>query len=172
MNEIIRYARRLQTVAAFLHTHKILLHEMSYTTATDKNPGTGHDQLSYVGFYTTSYEVTLTCHGPLARELMRMLRRGIGGQWEKSTRDSEWSPAFLLASRIPIIGSDTETIRIVIEAPRESVCTPRVVSTKTVTIPAVEAKPEQTKEVEVIEWDCGNLLDDEAPEAPQEALGA
>lgn len=170
MSEAIAYVRRLRTVADFLASIEHVLNEYSYTEARKANPDTSYDEVSYVNFYHTPLgtEVTLDCHGPESRDLMVTLRKAIGGEWRKDVRDSEYSPAFLLRRDIPVTGrtNDYDHITICIESPRDSVCKPKVIGTKTVTIPAVEARPEQVKEVEVIEWDCGNLLDDSgaAPE--------
>jgi len=139
-------------VAAFLQRFAEQLDALSYEAMQDKL-GTDYDNTPHASFYTQSTGVTITAHGPDQRETMRVLRRMIGGTWEKAgygyrfeiTR--EWGT------------EDGEyTIRIDIEGDRENVCQRIVTGTSERTIPAVEAQPERTETVEEVEWVCGNLL--------------
>lgn len=50
-------------------------------------------------------------------------------------------------------------------AGRSEVCERVVTGTETVTVPAVEARPERTEEREVVEWRCHPILGDEAVSA-------
>lgn len=79
------------------------------------------------------------------------IRRAVGGTWTKREAGSKM-----------YFERDGYTISV----DREVVCTRRVVGTKTVTLPAVEAQPERTVERDIVEWDCQPLL---APVAAVEA---
>lgn len=51
-----------------------------------------------------------------------------------------------------------ERVKVAFNSSRDKVCTKRVVGTKMVTVPAVEAAPEREVEQEIVEWDCIPLL--------------
>lgn len=72
--------------------------------------------------------------------------KAVGGKWDKNfTSDARFTQS-------------RDGLNFDVVVAREAVCTPRVVATETVTIPAVEAKPERTEERPVIEWDCAPVL--------------
>jgi hypothetical protein len=82
------------------------------------------------------------------RTAAQRILREIGGKWTKSA----WDERFDFEQK----RDNGLTLQILTH--REQVCTRRVVGTETVTIPAVEAKPERTEEREVVEWDCDPVL--------------
>lgn len=75
-----------------------------------------------------------------------------GARWDKAVSSWNYELSLTLAEE----GYDK--VKISLNAPRETVCTKRVVGTETVTVPAVEAKPEHTEERDIVEWDCVPLL--------------
>lgn len=74
----------------------------------------------------------------------------IGGKWDKDFDWGENDRADFMQVR------DGIELRIVVE--RSAVCDRIVTGTETVTLPAVEAKPERVEEREVVEWRCEPLL--------------
>lgn len=85
------------------------------------------------------------------RAAAQQILRAIGGKWDKEP----WGDRFDFAQ-------DYRGLKLQIYTHREQVCTRRVVGTETVTIPAVEAKPERTEVVDVVEWDCEPVLTEAA----------
>lgn len=85
--------------------------------------------------------------------MVAAIRRAVGGKWTKSQQESYGGDAEMVYNR--------EGYRITVK--REAVCVRRVVGTETVTLPAVEAKPERTVEREVIEWDCAPVIANTRP---------
>lgn len=77
-----------------------------------------------------------------------LIRRTIGGKWDKREVDSNY-------------GGNAEMVfshgNYEIKVQRDAVCTRRVVSTETITKPAVSL-PERTETVEIVEWDCTPIL--------------
>lgn len=77
----------------------------------------------------------------------RAIRRTIGGTWDKSTSDTT---LYLRQRR--------DGLDLTVSCDRDAACVRRVVGVEAVTIPAVEAQPEQTVVREIVEWDCGPIL--------------
>lgn len=73
------------------------------------------------------------------------IRRALGGTWDKRTDD--------LAGQMEFTRDEFK-----ISVQREAVCVRRVVGEETVTLPAVEARPERTETREIVEWDCEPVL--------------
>jgi len=88
--------------------------------------------------------------GDSAQEEMAAARRAIGGQWEKTVTE-KW---FKLRTHL-------DGFHLMLYAGRDLVCTRRVTGTEMKEVeeevtPAVTRKV--TKEVPIVEWDCGPLL--------------
>jgi len=75
--------------------------------------------------------------------------RSLGGDWAKQDRDEDLN-----------FRQERSGIEMLIQVRREAVCERVVTGTETVTIPAVEARPERIETRETYEWRCGSLLDD------------
>lgn len=88
-------------------------------------------------------------HDKDQRDTMLRIRRTIGGTWEKSPV----SGYYQLRRRIG-------DLTLIVTADREQVCERVVVGTQTVTVPAVEAQPERTEEIEIVEWRCEPIGDE------------
>lgn len=76
--------------------------------------------------------------------------REIGGKWDKGKYQGGDLFDFTRDYGGGVIAS------VVVDRPQ--VCTRRVVGTETVTLPAIDAKPERTEDREIVEWDCSPLL--------------
>jgi len=81
------------------------------------------------------------------RPAVQAIVRALGGKWTKMD------------------GGDTlylnqvrDGIKLTICVTREQVCERVVKGTETVTVPAVEARPERTEEREIVEWRCEPVL--------------
>jgi len=161
LTHIGRQAERHTIIAAFLRAHDDLLTPLGYTAMSAKMPDLDYDQLPHVECYADGYHVAISVNGPDQRETMRMLRKAIGGQWEKRDRGNafvlhrNWCPPFDEG-----LVSDPTTVGIEISGNREEVCQRVVTGTETVEVPEVEYQPARTEEREVVEWVCGNLLTD------------
>lgn len=142
-DRVIRSATRHALVSQWLFSHAELLAKYSWDMR-DKD---------YVACYTSEYSVTLTCYGDNAKDTMRTLRRELGGLWKKQA----YGDTFTIEQEV---GAKSVNFTLRIQGDREKICTRVVTGTEVKTIPAVEAKPERTETVEVVEWDCGSLLDD------------
>src|SRR5215831_9406784 len=147
LSRINRRAEKHLTTARFLLEHADLLASLDYDTMSEKFGL--YDETPYVSYWTDSGGVTICVEGPEPRETMRILRKAIGGRWDKKT--SSYSFA---------IEREWNGITIEIQGDRESVCQRVVTGTHERVIPAVEARPARTETVEEVEWVCGNLLDD------------
>lgn len=73
--------------------------------------------------------------------------RAIGGEWRKNPWDDRFD-----------FEQDYNGVALQIFTNRDQVCTRRVIGTETVTVPAVEARPERTEVREIVEWDCTPVL--------------
>lgn len=162
MNEVQRFVRRLRDTADTMATHADLLD--SYRQENVIPDGVEYENwkdYTYLSYYVSGGSLDISVTGPDSKDLVRKLRRALRpGKWTKST----WGERFSIHTPY-----DSDRGMITIDTPRDSVCTRVVTGTKTVTVPAteaVEAVPESTKVVDVVEWDCGNLLDDSEPVAP------
>lgn len=87
-------------------------------------------------------------------ERMAAAARAIPCSWQKQVREYEDSAWMDLHGSL-------DGLTIELTAPRDTVCTRRVVGTETREVeetvtPAVTRKV--TKEVDVVEWDCGSIL--------------
>lgn len=82
------------------------------------------------------------------------IRRALGGTWSKDGSTDTFDMRCSL-----------EGLALQILADREHVCERIVTGVETVTIPAVEARPERTEEREVVEWRCEPVLGDRQDEA-------
>lgn len=148
---------RLEAVAAILRSHQDFLERHSYDGEQDaareaSEHGTvDYEKLTYVSIYYGGYRLELDVQGPDSLQLGTLLRREIGGMWEKRVNDYNY-----------MLERDIDGARVLISTPRDVVCTKRVVGQEPVTIPAVEAKPERTEMRDVVEWDC-NMLSDDPP---------
>lgn len=80
--------------------------------------------------------------------MVAAIRRAVGGKWDKEERNPSYTTPQMWFTR--------DGFAICVE--RETVCARRVVGTETVTVPAVEARPERTEEREIFEWDCTPVL--------------
>lgn len=87
------------------------------------------------------------------RAVAQRIVRAIGGSWKKEP----WGDRFDLER-------EYRGLKLQIYTHREQVCERIVTGTETVTIPAVEAQPEQVVEREVVEWRCLPLLADDQTE--------
>lgn len=146
--EIAKTIRAHRQVASFLDRHAELIESLSYDVMCEKFGG-DTDEMPWVGLYSYCDGIDFTVHGSNQRETMRVLRRAIGGQWEKGGYGNTFR-----------ISRDYCDIRISIRGDRNEVCQRVVTGTHTEVIPAVEARPERIEQVEEVEWVCGNLLDD------------
>lgn len=79
--------------------------------------------------------------------MVAAIRRAVGGKWTKREQQGLSEPEMVF---------EREGYSITVK--REAVCVRRVVGTETVTVPAVEARPETTIEREIVEWDCEPVL--------------
>lgn len=147
---IRRTAAEHQLVADFLTQYEDLLATLSYDTVSDKL-GTGYDDTPWLAYYTSGTSVSLIAHGPNQRETMRVVRRAIGGQWDKGG----YGDIFEISRQFPhLTDNDDErhpTIQINIEGNRTEVCQKVVTGTTTRTIPEREYQPARTEEVEQVE---------------------
>lgn len=110
------------------------------------------DYISVNAYYSC---VEFTVSGPNAKDIVRTLRRAIGGLWEKA-------PVGEMFKIKQPLTKDADWPLVTIEVARDAVCVPKVVGKKKVTIKAVEAReaqPERVEYVDEIEYDCGNLLE-------------
>lgn len=95
----------------------------------------------------------------LRKDELAAIARALPGKVEKVADD---------ASKVLRIQGQFAGLNVEAYAGRTEVCERIVTGTETVTVPAVEAKPEKTEEREVVEWRCHPLLADElAAEAGQ-----
>lgn len=149
-----RLACRLDALSLFLKQHSQLLTAVSYDTVDALDPDADYKDQTWADFYTQGGNLTISVNGPGQREMVRTIRRAIGGKWEKGG----YGNTFLLRQQIPAF-LDGVHITVEISMSREQVCIPVVVGKRTRTIPAVEAAPERTVTEDEVEWQCGNLLD-------------
>lgn len=89
-----------------------------------------------------------------ARKTAAAVVRAIDGTWERGEADYSGPLATWTQRR--------GGLNLLVQVSREEVCERIVVSTKTVTIPARPAQPEQVVEQDVVEWRCQPLLADKA----------
>lgn len=168
-NTTLKLVQRMRNQADILEDHADFLERYGYEEAerqfsdSVRDPDTGvaklpekyWEQLSYISVYT-GVVLEFNVRGPRARALMTGLRRELGGTWQKSAvGDRFW------------MHSTIGDVRVRIEGDRDSVCVPRVIGTEKKVIPAVEAveaQPERVEEVDVIEWDCGTILEGDGDE--------
>lgn len=75
----------------------------------------------------------------------------LGGKWDK---EFDWPEGIDRADFTQV--RDGLNLRITVQ--RSAVCERVVTGTETVTIPAVEARPERTEEREVVEWRCEPVM--------------
>lgn len=109
-----------------------------------------YSDFPHINVYESQYDIEFTVCGPAEEQkrLIVLLRRAFGGKWDKDDRGDQ----FVLGCRF------NEDLKIEITADRESVCTKKVVGTRTRVFPAIEARPEETVEEDVVEYECGPLL--------------
>jgi hypothetical protein len=81
------------------------------------------------------------------RETAKQIIRVIGGHWKKDASTDQFT-----------FERDYRGISLEIMASRSQICERIVVGTKTVVIPAKPAEPEQTIEVDEVEWRCEPVL--------------
>lgn len=154
MNVIQRAIYRHRLTADFL-----TLHQNELVAWDDSNVDHDDETATYISTYASGGSVCINCYGPNARLMMRRVRAMIGGKWSKSAFSDTFSLyqyGWGATDEVPM------GISLSIHAPREAVCVKRVTGTETKVIPAVEAQPERTEEVEIVEWDCGDVLPPEA----------
>lgn len=149
---INREISRLVSMVDFLAEHGDLLASLSESVMTEKMGDS--DETPYIGWWTSGTSITITAYGPNQRDTMRIVRRAIGGTWDKHG----WSDTFTISRRWG--GEHDDDIYVSIQGDREQVCQRVVVGTETITRPEVEYQPERTEIVEKVEWVCGNLLSD------------
>lgn len=114
------------------------------------------DRIAWVSMSPGSLSIDLA-EEKNERETMREIRSALrAGRWDKDA----YQNSFALVSH----RTDDEPVSIRINGHRDQVCTAKVVGQETKTIAAVEAKPERTEVVDVIEWECGTLLGDDEVE--------
>lgn len=99
----------------------------------------------------TPWLLTIHFYGDDAKAQAAKWRRAIGGTWEKSDGGTTVD---LTLRESPLPGSPKVDMFISKDA-----CVRKVVGTETVVIPAVEARPERVEEREIVEWDCGPVLE-------------
>jgi hypothetical protein len=168
MSDVQRTVEILRVQADFLAQHRTLLDSVSYESAIkawreahpDRDeydtPVEEDEPLLYAEVYA-SYGVSIRVRGPEAgaKELTRTIRRAIGGEWKKS--------AYGETFRLIQVLSEQPYCSVEITVARDAVCVAVVTGRTEKVIPAVEASPERTEMVDVIDWDCGNLLTDDEP---------
>lgn len=97
------------------------------------------------------YWITLHHYGDEAKTEASKWRRALGGTWAKKdggdTINLELAP-----------GDSPVGIRVMQFLSKDA-CVRTVIGTETVVIPAVEAQPERVVEREIVEWDCGPVLE-------------
>lgn len=118
----------------------------------DDNPelniGTGWDQVRL-----NAMGSELNIHLPLEgqKDSARALRRALGGVWGKTHNGNS-----LYLDQSGIFGFFDTTVFL----DRNATCERKVVGTEDVVMPAVEAQEERIETRDIVEWDCGNLLED------------
>lgn len=165
---------RMRAHADFLALHEALLDELDYNTQfdiaqaerdaeiirfTERFPLLGaarqgervnYKQVTHATVYC-SYGIEITVSGPNPAPMMRRIRRAVGGTFDKEATSYSFT---LRQERDDAINS------IRITSSRENVCTPKVVGKEEKVIPAVEAQPERIETVDVVEWECPSILDE------------
>lgn len=82
------------------------------------------------------------------KDLASSVIKAIGGKWDKRFNEED---ADFKQTR--------DGLAFHVTVKREAVCRRVVTGTEMVTIPAVPAEPEREELREIVEWDCGSLLD-------------
>lgn len=144
MAEVTQLIDRLTAIRDFLTDHKDFFAKHSYEAACEEVPN--YEDRTYLSFYQLPYNLTISCNGPVAAALMAKTCKELGGKWEKDATEHSFNMQRDLDSDLRI------SLRV--EAPRDLVCTPRVVGTKTVKRPDYNAAPTIEVEVDVVEYDC------------------
>jgi hypothetical protein len=152
-NPVRRSIAAHKTVMSFLVQHEAVLTRLGYASMAEKF---GDENLSYLDFHTGESEIFFTAYGPTQRELMRTLRRAIGGKWDKYGGSSK-----LYLTRQWGDHADSK-IGLTISGNRDQVCERVVTGTREVHHEAVPAQEARTEVVEEVDWVCGNLLEDDA----------
>lgn len=88
----------------------------------------------------------------VSKEELATIARALPGKVEKD---------FTTLDTVVYVRAAFAGLKVEAYAGRNAVCERIVTGTETVTVPAVEAKPERTEEREVIEWHCMPLLADD-----------
>lgn len=147
--ELQQKIRKLEFTASVLRRYAPTLERWSYENMRFDADGMerSYKEMTYASVTVWGTEITVTFHGPETRAAMTAVRRAIGGHWDK--RVTEYS--FTLHRMF----GGTTTIELTTPE-REQVCTRRVIGKKTRVIPARE---ERVVTEDVVEWDCGPLLD-------------
>ena len=138
-------ADRHALAANFIRHHSSFLDQWDYVAK--KLPDQTWDDVTHLDISVTPYGlagVTISCHGPNARMLMRQVCKRIGGKWDKHTTSYDFE-----LSRSVQCG--TESVDVTVVTSREAVCTPRVVGQTQRIVPAQE---ERVVTEDIVEWDC------------------
>lgn len=144
VSRVQRFVDVHSSMADFVSEHEELLRTFIENDHSDKLP--------HIGLYAYGSELNITVYGPDKRDTMRILRRAIGGKWDKGGYGSTF--------QLSRYAGWNDCLTVTISSDRGEVCKRVVVGTETKTIPAVEAQPERTEVVEKVEWVCGDLLTD------------
>lgn len=136
-------------VIHFLIAHGTLLASLSEDAMAEKLGDV--ENLPHISYYTSAGSVHITVYGTDQRAMMRTIRKAIGGTWDKGG----WGDTFSLSQYW-----GASRIYVAISGDRTEVCQRVVTGHKTVDIPEVLYRPARTEQHEVVEWICGNLLED------------
>lgn len=144
-SEIQRRLTLLNNLSLLFRQHQMMLEIYSYDHMQEVAPDRDFDEMSYISHWMSGNSVEFQCHGPEQLELAKMLRRAIGGQWEKHPDDHYYR-----------ISRQWNRIRVTIVTERDKVCTKRIVGIERHVIPA---RDKQVFFRDKVEWDCDILND-------------